>query len=105
MPANLISRIKKGDAITDKRLNQYGDGVNDLNRKAVDAPRQADNPSDPEIPLEESQTPQTYIESSRVTSQVQVFDQNDENYATVDRIDSITFTNSDGETLTLQFSN
>ena len=100
-----IPPIDKGQVITARRLNDYGSGINELNRKAFSPPRQITDQVDPEVPIEEAAGPQNFIETGRITSEVQVFDQDDTNYALIDRIESITFTNSDGVTLTLQFAN
>lgn len=100
-----IPRVVKGDVITAKRLNEYGEGINDLNRKAVDPPKDTDQPPDPEVPKEQAEGPRSYVETSRTISQVQVFDQGEVNYALIDRIESITLANSEGETLTLIFTN
>jgi hypothetical protein len=104
MPKKL-EKWEKGDPLTALRLNEFTDNINKANDLLFEPPRQADEPSDAEVPADEQETSNDYIESSRIVSQVQVFDQNEVNYALIDRIDKIVFTNGDGDTLTLTFNN
>jgi len=102
----LISRIKKGQKIKADYLNQIGSKVNEL-VKAIQPPRQKDKPAPPEVTAEDSGSEPEYsfIEQTRTETTIQVFDQNSENYAEVDRIQSMTFQNGRGETLRLVFNN
>ena len=107
-----IERIRRGEPITAKRLNEYGDSINEIKREIFSGPQQNDeDTAPPEVQAEASEeegetvSSSNYIESSRLVSQIQVFDQDDVNYATIDRIEKITFTNGDGESITLTFNN
>jgi hypothetical protein len=107
-----INNINKGEIITAERLNKYGDGVNQLNRNIFLRPNSLEDEIAPEVQAEtledetaEPVTTDNFIETSRTISQVQIFDQNDTNYALIDRIESITFTNAAGSTITLTFNN
>ncbi len=107
-----IQEFAKGDLITARRLNEYSSSINTINKDMALGPRTVEDDVPPEAQKEAAEDPDTvtltannYIESSRETSQVQVFDQNETNYALVDRIDSITFSNDVGDTITLTFDN
>jgi len=99
-----IPPINKGQAITAERLNDYGEGINQLNALVYDLPRSTDDVGETQAEGD-TQDPSTYVETSRVTSLVQVFDDEGTNYAEVDRIDTVTLVNGDGEELKLQFNN
>jgi hypothetical protein len=105
-----IPRISKGEPITAKRLNDYGDGVNELKRESIGKAKQIDDPVDTDVQRNageeeaEVEAADEFIETSRTTSLVQVFDQDDVNYAEVERIESIIFTNTDGKVLKLTFT-
>jgi hypothetical protein len=105
-----IDKIKKGNEITAKYLNTLGDSINDL-QAAFQGPKQLNEPppaavqNQTETDDDEPASPNTYVETNRTTTTVQIFDQNDENYAEIERIETISFANSEGETLTLRFNN
>lgn len=98
MPRNtdILRRIQVGDVITAKLLNEITDAIN-RNTAAVAAPRDRDE--------SRSANQTTYTETERTTSSVQIFDQNEENYATIERIESITLQSDAGDILTLNFEN
>jgi hypothetical protein len=98
-----IRRIKKGDPITARFLNDLRDGVEE-NRKSVKPPRQRNAPPPADVPVE-AEDPETFIETTRTTSEVQVFDDEDTNYALIDRFETVSFENGLGETLKLKFKN
>ena len=100
-------RINRGEVIKARFLNDLASGVDEANEKAIKPPSQLNAPPDPEVQNEDADsTPaETYVETGRTTSLVQVFDQNDENYAEITRVETISFTNGLGETLSLQFNN
>jgi len=99
-----IAPIQKGQIITARRLNELGDNVNDLGEETVQPPRQNDDPG--EVQAEgDLLDPEVYVESSRTTSLVTVFDDEGVNYAEVSRIETITLVNGDGKELKLQFDN
>ncbi len=107
----MIARIRKGQQIKAEYLNQIGSKVNDL-VKAIQPPRQKDKPVDPLVSnasLDSGDTiPEpdySFVEQTRAVSTIQVFDQNSDNYAEIDRIESMTFQNGRGETLRLVFNN
>jgi len=106
-----IGRIVKGNIIRATFLNDIAKGVDDLTREFASHPKQVLQTSAPEVQNQSAQDgdevtdPAIYIESSRITSTVQVFDQSDENYAEIDRIDKVFFQNANGDTITLQFNN
>ncbi len=95
-----VEKIKPGDGITAKFLNKLGDGVNSHD-EGVNPPQSVQEgvpeAADEPVPVFE------YIEQSRTVVQVQIFDQNDENYALIDRIETVTLQNSEGEMLRLRF--
>ena len=99
-----IPPINKGQTITAERLNDYGEGINKLNDLVFNLPRAIDDPGEAQAEGE-TEDPSVYVESSRTTSLVQVFDDEGTNYAEVDRIETITLVNGDGEELKLQFNN
>lgn len=107
-----IPRINKGDPILATLLNSYGTNINDLNKEVFDSPKETEGPQDadalndaaeedPEVPITD---PSEYIETERSTSTVTVYDDEFTNYAEIERIESITFTNSLGEKIKLVFS-
>lgn len=106
-----IGRIKRGNIIKASFLNEVVDDVNDLTREFADRPKQVLDASPGEVQNEAAKEdddivdPNSYIEIGRETSSIQVYDQNDENYAEVTRIEIVTLQNGNGETLTLQFNN
>lgn len=99
-----IAPIQKGDIITARRLNEYGDGVNTLLQKGVDPPKQAADAPEPGVPKEDALDLNTFVETSRTVDLVTVFDDEGTNYAEIERIVTISFANADGETLKLQFT-
>jgi len=105
-----IPKIKKGGIITAKRLNDYGDGINELNKFNIQNPRQLDDRVDGLVQQQASEDEANvagvndYTETSRSTSTVLVYDTSFTNYAEIQRIESITFANSLGETLKLTFT-
>ena len=107
-----VEKVKKGEVITARYLNKVGGKVNDL-EKSISPPKQKNPPTSSEVQnqtaeddtAEETAPPSTFVETGRTISTVQVFDQDDTNYAEVDRIETITFVNGNGETLSLQFTN
>jgi len=101
-----LPKIKKGDAITARYLNRVSGQVDEL-IEAVNPPRQRNAPRAPALQNEEpgEEPPTSYIETSRETSTVQIFDQAAENYAEIERIESITLTNGNGDKLRLVFNN
>jgi hypothetical protein len=107
----MIGRIKKGEVIKASFLNDMAQGIDTLNETFVDRPRQVLDSDPAEVQNEaaeegiEEADPNRYIETGRTSSTVQVFDQNDENYAEVSRIELVTFENALGETITLEFNN
>jgi hypothetical protein len=107
----IIERWKKGNPLTAKRLNESVDSINKLKSLAIDGPKQEADAAPPDVQqaaAEDETTPvasNVYTETSRTVSSVQIFDQNDTNYALIDRIESITLQNSEGDTLILQFNN
>lgn len=105
-----VDIIRKGDLITARQLNEYGDGINTINKKSVASPSQQDSQANLDVQIEAAEeeaeiNTSNFVESSRTTIQVQIFDQNETNYALIDRIETITFVNGAGETLTLEFAN
>ena len=93
----ILSRIKVGDRITADMLNAITLAIN-RNTQGVASPKQveADNSATSDV---------NYSETSRSVLVVQVFDQNDENYADIERIESISFRSDGGDTITLSFNN
>jgi hypothetical protein len=109
--AAALSRQKKGAVIRAAFLNDIAGRVDDLALKFVDGPKQV-VPSAPagvqnEAALEEDEIigAEVFIETSRATDLVQVFDQNDENYAEIDRISEVVLQKDDGTTIILRFTN
>lgn len=99
-----IPPINKGQVITAGRLNDYADNINTLNALVFNPPKPIDDPGEAQAEGE-TQNPSTYVERSRTTSLVQVFDQNETNYAEVTRIETVTLVNGEGVELKLQFNN
>lgn len=93
-PIDILRRWRIGERVTARMLNEMTEAING-NTAAIAAPRDRS----------ESSSEIEYNETERETSEVQVFDQNEENYATIERIDSITLQNDAGDTLTLNFEN
>ena len=106
MPERKLARIDKGKVIRAQFLNDMAEGIDTLNAESVAPPKQVNEPpppsNDPAISVVELGV---FIEQSRTVSEVQIFDQNDENFALIDRIETVTFKNGLGETLTLAFNN
>ena len=87
----------RGEVITSEFLEDTALRVN-RNEAALAGPRDVSDEDDTNNGL-------TYTEVSRSTSTETVYDQNEENYAEIERIDSVTFENADGERITLVFNN
>lgn len=102
----MVDPIKRKEKIRAEFLNELVDGVNSLD-EAIKPPTQTDEPPNKEITDEDSDfvPDNAFTEIGRTTTTVQVFDQNEENYADIERIETITFQNADGETLQLIFNN
>lgn len=107
MTKRRLGRQKRGKVIRATFLNDIAEDVDDLNDEYLRRPTDNENPLPPAVQDADADAPtaSNYVESSRSTSTVQVFDQNDENYAEVQRIEQITFINSEGDVLTLTFIN
>jgi len=107
----MIGRIQRGQVIKASFLNDMAENIDDLTREFASRPKQVLEASPAEAQNEAAidgdavADPAAYVEQSRTISTVQVFDQNDENYAEVDRIETVTLQNAHGETLVLQFNN
>ncbi len=103
----MIPKIRKGTVITARYLNDGFGEVNQLVKHSVTPPKQTDRPVDPEVQNEEpsSEPSTTYTETTRTVTTVQVFDQNLENYAEIDRMESASFKNGDGDVIRLVFNN
>jgi len=107
-----VEKVKKGEVITARYLNKIGRRVNDL-EASVSSPKQKNPPASSAVQnqaaeddtAEEVTAPTTFVETDRTISTVQVFDDEDTNYAEVERIETINFVNGNGETLSLQFAN
>lgn len=100
--------LEPGDPITARFLNNHSLHIYSLEERAVLLPPQQRNkPAAPEVQNEDAEAvaPTTFVETSRTVSTVQVFDQNQTNYAEVERVETINFTNAAGETLSLKFNN
>ena len=96
---------ERGEPITAKFLGELADGVNSLD-EPINGPQQIDELPPPDVSDAVPTVPDyVFTETSRLTATVQVFDQNLENYADVERIESITFQNELGEILRLDFNN
>lgn len=100
-------RIKRGEGIKATFLNKHSQGIDDLTDQAVQPPEQLKStiPVDVQNEDPDADDLDTYIEQARTISEVQVFDQNDENYATIERITTITFLNGRGKPLKLRINN
>lgn len=100
-------RINKGEVITAKFLNNMAENVRILADEGIKPPHQLNQPADGDQQNqdEDAEPVEAFIESRRDTSSVTVYDQNEENYATIQRIDRVEFTNGLGETLILVFTN
>lgn len=103
----MLVKIRQGQIITADYLNQMATGINSLLDRPVIPPVQRNKPPPPELQNvdSEAESLSAYIESSRSTSTVQVFDQNEENYAEVERIDSVSLLNGYGQEIRLVFKN
>ena len=73
----------------------------------VKPPRQQNQPAAPAQQNEDAGTdpPDAFVETDRSTSEVQVFDDEETNYALIDRFEQVSFARADGETLILVFKN
>lgn len=109
MPAvgKRLKIIKRGEKITADFLNESVDQVNELTDLLVKPPEQITPANDPELQIEDPEADDidTYIEQSRTVTEVQVDDQNEENYATIDRITTIELLNGNGESLKMRINN
>ena len=97
-----LDRIRKNDIIKADFLNSMASGVDFLTAKAVALPKQINEPNPN---ASDAIAPADFVESSRAVEEVQIFDQNQTNYALIDRMTRVEFGNSEGETLVLIFNN
>ncbi len=97
-----LDLIRKGEIIKATFLNNVVKDVNALTGRAVQLPKQINEPN-PESA--DSIAPSDFVEASRGVEGVQIFDQNETNYALIDRMTRIQFENSNGEKLVLIFNN
>lgn len=102
----MIKRINRGEVITAKYLNEIGDSVNRL-LGPVNPPSQVNKPPAGDVQNEqpEAVSPDDYVEQSRSVESVQVFDQNETNYALIDRIRTVSFVNGKDKSIKLVFNN
>lgn len=102
-----VGRISRGDKIRAEFLNNIAIGVDDLSRFDVRPPKQILEALPVDLQIEDPETEGlgTYIEQGRTIDEVTVYDQNDENYATIERITTIELQNGLGETLKLRINN
>lgn len=102
-----VGRISRGEAIRAKFLNNIAIGVDDLSRFDVRPPEQLLDALPVDLQIEDPDTEGlgTYIEQGRTIDEVLVYDQNDENYAAVERIVTIELLNGLGDTLKLRINN
>lgn len=116
MPATgrRLIRIKVGDQIKAEFLNESVDNINELVDLLVEPPAQINPADDPDLQNAknedetaegEGDSADVFVEQNRTTNEVIVFDQNDENYATIDRITTIELLNGLGESLKLRINN
>ena len=107
MAGNPNVRIRKGQIITARFLNNMADNIDELISDGVTPPKQLNGPASPEQQNEDAETdpPGAFIETERSTTEVQVFDQEETNYALIDRFEQVQFRRDDGETLILVFKN
>lgn len=115
MPATgrRLIRIKVGDPIKAEFLNESVDNINELVDLLVQPPMQIDPADDPDLQNAkkddefsgDGDSPDVFVEQTRTIDEVIVFDQNDENFATIDRIVTIELLNGLGETLKLRINN
>ncbi len=112
MPGKKQKRIKKGEIIRAVFLNEMAEGVDDLTSLLVTPPRHINSALDPEVQVavadEEDAVADdidTFIEQDRTFEEVQVFDDADENFATIERITTISLVNGRGESFKMRINN
>ena len=97
-----VEPIDRGEVITAHYLNNMGMAIN-RNSQSLSGPKQ-------QSALEESETGSAAIldlnftETTRASSTVQITDSNGDTHS-IEQIDSVTFTNANGDVLTLSFNN
>ena len=79
---DILPRIRVGARITAELLSNITDAIN-ANTSAVAAPRESVGA--------DSETGTIFTEVARSSNTVRVYDQNDENYADIDVMSSVTF--------------
>ena len=86
---------------------QATENLDTLIELGVKPPRQQNQPAAPAQQNEDAGTvpPDAFVETDRSTSEVQVFDDEETNYALIDRFEQVNFARADGETLILVFKN
>ena len=105
-------RIKRGQVIRADFLNDIAAGVDDLTEFLVIPPKQINPALDPSLQIAateddaaEVDETDTFIEQERTFEEVQVFDDNDVNFATIERITTISLVNGKGESFKMRINN
>ncbi len=113
MPAvgKRLIRIKVGETIKADFLNESVDSINELVDWIVAPPAQINPADDPDLQNAKNQddaggdSADVFVEVERTFEEVIVFDQDDENYATIERIVTIHLQDGNGNNLKMRINN
>ena len=105
-------RIKKGEVIRADFLNEMAVGIDDITESLVIPPKHINSALEPEVQVAVADEVgavaddiDTFIEQSRTFEEVQVFDDTDTNFATIERITTISLVNGKGESFKMRINN
>ncbi len=111
MPGIKQKRIKRGEVIRADFLNDMAEGIDDATDLLIAAPKHINEALEPALQIAaaeedaEADDPDTFVEQERTFDEVQVFDDTDTNFATIERIVLISLVNGKGETLKMRINN
>jgi len=112
MPGIKQKRIKRGEVIRADFLNDIASGVDDVTDLFVTPPKQINPGLDPSLQIaateDDADDPNdidTFIEQDRTFEEVQVFDDTDTNFATIERITTISLVNGKGASFKMRINN
>ncbi len=111
MPGIKQKRIKRGEVIRADFLNEMAAGIDDATDLLISPPKHINTALEPALQIvateddTEVDDTDTFIEQSRTFDEVQVFDDTDTNFATIERIITISLVNGRGESFKMRINN
>ena len=111
MPGQKQRRIKRGEVIRAEFLNDMAAGVDNVTDLLVTPPKHINTALNPDLQVAATEEDtavddsDTFVEQDRTFEEVQVFDDTDTNFATIERITTISLVNGKGESFKMRINN